>query len=146
MAESSSQVEKALEGVDERKRATLSRLIVGTSFVVPVVASFAIDALTISKAIAQNSTSSVVPSDRRLKSDIVRLATLPSGLGLYRFKYRWSDTAYVGVMAQEVLEVAPQAVITGADGFYRVDYAALGLELMTYEDWLRNNPPARAAA
>jgi hypothetical protein len=146
MAESSSQVEKALEGVDERKRATLSRLIVGTSFVVPVVASFAIDALTISKAMAQNSTSSVVPSDRRLKSDIVRLATLPSGLGLYRFKYRWSDTAYVGVMAQEVLEVAPQAVITGADGFYRVDYAALGLELMTYEDWLRNNPPARAAA
>jgi len=51
-------IEQALEGVDARKRETLSRLITGTSFVVPVVASFAMDALTISKAGAQPSNAS----------------------------------------------------------------------------------------
>src|SRR5690242_14590741 len=88
-------VERALEGVDEGKRATLARLITGTSFVVPVVASFAMGGLTISKHAAAATNSTVILSDRRLKSDIVRLATLPSGLGLYRFHYRGGDVAYV---------------------------------------------------
>ena len=35
------------------KRQTLSRLITGTAFVAPIVASFAMDGLTISKAQAQ---------------------------------------------------------------------------------------------
>jgi hypothetical protein len=146
MSDENHNVDRALEGVDESKRATLNRLITGTSFVVPVVASFAMGGLTISKHAAAATNSTAVLSDRRLKSDIVRLATLPSGLGLYRFKYRWSDVAYVGVMAQEVLEVAPQAVITGADGFYRVDYGALGLEMTTYAEWLCGQAPVGAAA
>ena len=41
---------EALAGVDGAKRATLTRLLTGTAFVAPVVASFAIDGLTISKA------------------------------------------------------------------------------------------------
>ncbi|HEY4403792.1 MAG TPA: hypothetical protein VGN55_03985 [Xanthobacteraceae bacterium] len=43
-------IDAALAGVDEAKRATLSRLLTGTAFVAPVVASFAMDGLTISKA------------------------------------------------------------------------------------------------
>src|SRR5258708_37967197 len=38
-------------------------------------------------------------SDRRLKRNIVPLARLESGLGLYRYRYVWSDQVYVGVMA-----------------------------------------------
>ncbi|HLH96353.1 MAG TPA: tail fiber domain-containing protein [Xanthobacteraceae bacterium] len=126
----------ALAGVDARKRATLTRLLAGTAFVAPVVASYAIDALAISKAQALTANGSgIAASDRRLKTAIKRLATLSCGLGLYRFKYLWSDTEYVGVMAQEVRELMPRAVVAGPDGFLRVDYAMLGLEMQTYADW-----------
>ncbi|MEM7428784.1 MAG: tail fiber domain-containing protein [Pseudomonadota bacterium] len=74
-------------------------------------------------------------SDVRLKRDIEALGTLSNGLTLYRFKYLWSDTDMVGVMAQEVLNVAPEAVITGEDGFYRVNYEKLGISMMTFEEW-----------
>lgn len=74
-------------------------------------------------------------SDIRLKRDIQAIGTLANGLTLYRFKYLWSDTDMVGVMAQEVLNVLPDAVITGEDGFYRVNYDKLGISMMTFEEW-----------
>jgi hypothetical protein len=74
-------------------------------------------------------------SDVRLKHKVVRLAVLPSGLNLYRFMYSWSDQAVVGVMAQEVLLIDPSAVLIDADGFYRVIYDRLGIEMITYADW-----------
>jgi hypothetical protein len=43
-------IDEALTGVDDAKRATLTRLLTGTAFVAPIVASFAMDGLTISKA------------------------------------------------------------------------------------------------
>jgi hypothetical protein len=76
-----------------------------------------------------------VSSDRRLKRDIVRLASLDNGLGLYRYRYLWSDTVHVGVMAQEVALAQPHAVVRGADGYLRVDYAQLGLRLQTWDEW-----------
>jgi hypothetical protein len=75
------------------------------------------------------------PSDIRLKRDIAPLRRLDNGLELYRFRYLWSDTAYVGVMAQEVERVRPDAVMRGADGYLRVNYDALGLKFQTYEEW-----------
>jgi hypothetical protein len=130
-------IDDALAGIDAGKRQTLSRLITGTAFVAPVVASFAMDGLTISKAQAQpaNGSGVLVPSDRRLKTGVARVATLPSGLGLYRYRYIWSDIEYVGVMAQEVRDVTPEAVVAGTDGFLRVDYQMLGLEMPTYQAW-----------
>ena len=41
-------------------------------------------------------------SDIRLKTDIAPVGQLANGLNLYRYRYLWSDTIYVGVMAQEV--------------------------------------------
>ena len=133
----SPKIDQAVDGLDENKRKTLTRLVTGSAFVAPVVASFAMDGLSISKAVAQaNGTgSNVTKSDRRLKSNISQVGSLPSGLNLYRFRYSGGKTDYVGVMAQEVLEVAPEAVVTGADGFMLVDYAALGTRMMTYADW-----------
>jgi hypothetical protein len=74
-------------------------------------------------------------SDVRLKRDISLLARLDNGIGLYRYRYLWSDIVYVGVMAQEVIMVAPDAVHLEQDGFLRVDYGALGLRLMTWDEW-----------
>jgi len=76
------------------------------------------------------------PSDIRLKRDIAQVGELDSGINLYRYRYLWSDTTYVGVMAQEVAEVVPEAVLRGADGYLRVDYARLGLRLQTWDQRL----------
>jgi hypothetical protein len=64
-------------------------------------------------------------SDRRLKRDIVKLGERPDGLGVYLFRYLWSPLQHIGVMAQEVLKVKPEAVVTTHNGFYAVDYGKL---------------------
>ena len=74
-------------------------------------------------------------SDIRLKRDITQVGELDSGINLYRYRYLWSDTIYVGVMAQEVAAVKPEAVLRGADGYLRVNYARLGLRLQTWDQW-----------
>jgi endosialidase-like protein len=84
-------------------------------------------------------------SDRRLKRDIEAVGRLDSGLSLYRYRYLWSDTEYVGVMAQEVAEILPEAVRRGADGFLRVDYEKLGTRLMTWEEWNSRQALAHAS-
>jgi hypothetical protein len=77
-------------------------------------------------------------SDIRLKHDIVLLGTLDNGLGFYRFAYNGSDKAYVGVMAQEVQSVQPDAVTRGSDGYLRVRYDRIGLTFQTYGQWIRS--------
>jgi hypothetical protein len=112
------------------KRRALFGMITKTAFVAPVVASFALDSLSLDKASAgvlvSNSTL-LRASDVRLKKNIKRIGTHTLGIGLYEFSYIGSSTRHTGVMAQEVLTVAPHAVLTGPGGFYRVDYGALGL-------------------
>ena len=80
-------------------------------------------------------------SDIRLKHDIIQVARLDSGLGLYRYRYNWSDQVYVGVMAQEVAVIMPDAVVHGSDGYLRVNYELLGLHLMTWNEWLASAKP-----
>jgi hypothetical protein len=68
-------------------------------------------------------------SDRRLKTNVARVGTTVFGLPLYRFSYLGSDTAFTGVMAQDVLGVMPKAVSRDATGFYSVNYGMLGTEM-----------------
>ena len=75
-------------------------------------------------------------SDIRLKHDILLLGHIRDGLGLYRFTYNGGSQAYVGVMAQEVRTIMPDAVVRGADGYWRVRYEKVGLPFQTYEQWL----------
>jgi hypothetical protein len=71
-----------------------------------------------------------------LKHDIILLGHLDNGLGLYRFAYNGSNRAYVGVLAQEVQRVRPDAVVQGSDGYLRVHYHQLGLRFQTYRSWI----------
>ncbi len=64
------------------------------------------------------------------------LGRLDNGLGFYRFSYNGSDKAYVGVMAQEVQAVMPEAVVRGSDGYLRVYYDRLGLRMQSYDAWV----------
>jgi Protein of unknown function (DUF3300)/Chaperone of endosialidase len=75
-------------------------------------------------------------SDIALKHDITLLGHLDNGLGYYRFVYNGGDKAFVGVMAQEVQAVRPDAVIRGHDGYLRVFYDKLGLQFQTYNQWI----------
>jgi hypothetical protein len=77
-------------------------------------------------------------SDIRLKQDIAPLRRLANGLELYRFRYKDGDsTTYVGVMAQDVLKVDPDAVSRDRDGYLRVDYGRIGVKFMTWDEWVR---------
>lgn len=77
-------------------------------------------------------------SDRRLKRNIEPISTFKD-IQLYRFQYLWSDQVYVGVMAQDLLETHPEAIITHPDGFYRVNYRLLGTRMYTLEEWEEKN-------
>ena len=74
------------------------------------------------------------------------LGHLDSGLGFYRFSYNGSDKAYVGVMAQEVQFVRPDAVVRADDGYLRVRYDQLGVKFQTYDQWVRSGARVPAAA
>lgn len=62
-------------------------------------------------------------SDRRLKSNIVRIGTHPLGVGLY--EYDIFGERQRGVMADEVESVLPEAVMEHESGFKMVNYALL---------------------
>jgi hypothetical protein len=68
-------------------------------------------------------------SDVRLKTDIERVGTTVYGLPLYHFRYKSGTERFEGVMAQDVLEVMPDAVVVGEDGYYRVRYGQLGIRM-----------------
>ena len=79
-------------------------------------------------------------TDIRLKQDITPPARLDNGLELYRFRYRGSDrTEYVGVMAQEVQKIEPQAVWRDRSGYLVVNYDRIGVKFMTWKEWLTRN-------
>ena len=75
-------------------------------------------------------------SDMRLKENVSEIGKDPyTGLNLYHFSYinDPDSTMYEGVMAQEVLNFMPEAVVLNEDGYYAVNYSMLGLEMKQVE-------------
>ena len=67
----------------------------------------------------------MIGSDRRFKKGILHIGTHPLGIGVYEYEYVWGGGRQVGVMADEVEQVLPAAVVTGRDGFKFVNYGML---------------------
>src|SRR3990167_339446 len=67
-------------------------------------------------------------SDERLKSNIERVGTHPLGIGIYEYDIGDGDAERheIGVMAQELLEVMPEAVMLMPSGYYAVYYEMIG--------------------
>lgn len=63
-------------------------------------------------------------SDRRLKRNIKRIGTHRLGIGIYEFDYVWDEHA-IGLMADEVKTVMPEAVTRDPSGYDMVDYGKL---------------------
>ena len=61
-------------------------------------------------------------SDIRLKKNIKKISTRPDGLNVYEFDYIWGGGRQIGLMAQEVQGVYPDAV-SESDGYLMVNYS-----------------------
>lgn len=74
-------------------------------------------------------------SDSRAKENVVEVGRHPAGFNLYLFDYKAEFQAEAGagrkfgVMAQEVAQIVPEAVMADESGYLRVDYAKLGITL-----------------
>jgi hypothetical protein len=70
---------------------------------------------------AASGTAASIFSDIRLKDNIERIGTHDTGIGIYKYTYKGSDEPQIGVLAQEVEQVMPEAVGEVA-GFKTVDW------------------------
>ena len=68
-------------------------------------------------------------SDISIKENIEKIGVLENGLSLYKFEYKdqykdtWGHGTQIGVMAQDVEKLMPEAVAIHADGYKMVNYA-----------------------
>jgi hypothetical protein len=63
-------------------------------------------------------------SDVRAKENVQPVGKLNDGQKVYSYNYKGDPTPEIGLLAQEVEKVRPEAVATGPDGLKRVDYGA----------------------
>lgn len=78
-----------------------------------------------STAPAATTVASTAASDRRLKRDIFKIGELASGIPFYIFKYKGYEGWHVGVIADEVVGVIPEAVLEDERGIQYVRYDLL---------------------
>jgi hypothetical protein len=64
-------------------------------------------------------------SDERVKTDINRVGTTNNGLPIYTYRYKFGGPVQMGVMAQDVEKVKPEAVET-FNGVKMVNYSMIG--------------------
>lgn len=78
----------------------------------------------IMQAIGQIGSSAVKASDRRLKTDIKLVGKTDSGIPVYTYKYKGENVTQMGVMAQDVEQVMPEAV-GELNGYKAVNYGMI---------------------
>ena len=70
-------------------------------------------------------------SDISIKENIRQIGVLSNGLGVYEYEYKpaykntWGYGQQIGVMAQEVEQIIPEAVSVHPDGYKMVDYSKI---------------------
>ena len=74
----------------------------------------------------------IIASDVRVKENIKYLGDLTNGLPFYEYEYKpefkaiGGEGKFIGVMAQDVEKVMPEAVVEHPDGYKMVNYSLLG--------------------
>ena len=68
-------------------------------------------------------------SDIRAKEKIERIGSSPSGIPMYEFNYIGGEARYSGTMAQDLLEMGIDAVSMHEDGYYRVNYNNIDVDM-----------------
>lgn len=93
-----------------------------------------------------NSAPGGAASDIRLKFDIAEIGRLDNGIKIYKFRYIWTDQIFVGVIAQQVAAIVPEAVTMQPNGYLWVNYDRLGLKMQTWQQWQASHRRVAAAA
>jgi hypothetical protein len=73
----------------------------------------------------------IAASDRNLKENIKKIGISKKGLDIYEFEYKNKDLGegiFQGVMAQDLLESNPEAVLSDDSGFLSVDYSLIDVD------------------
>tara|TARA_R100000655_G_scaffold21101_1_gene43316 strand:+ start:8683 stop:9606 length:924 start_codon:yes stop_codon:yes gene_type:complete len=73
---------------------------------------------------------SKTPSSKLLKENIFKLGTSKEGHNVYKFNYKGNPTNYIGVIAEEVQRIKPQAVSRLSNGFLGVDYNLIDVDFL----------------
>lgn len=67
----------------------------------------------------------IMASDARLKTDIQHVGETNGGLPIYTYRYKAGGPMQMGVMAQDVAQVNPEAVAEIGGGYLGVDYGRI---------------------
>jgi hypothetical protein len=116
------------DGLDGNQLATVTHSVCADDGPVPGIFVEELSCFTAGFSLCSDDVSDS-PSDVRLKTDIEQVGTTVYGLPLFHFRYKTGEERFEGVMAQDVLKIMPDAVSLGSNGFYRVDYARLGIAM-----------------
>jgi hypothetical protein len=68
-------------------------------------------------------------SDRRLKTNIADCEMRENGLRIVEFSYLGFTNRWRGLIAQDVLQTHPHAVVEDENGYLTVDYSGLNVSL-----------------
>jgi len=79
------------------------------------------DALSIAGSIASIATPIAI-SSKKAKDNIVKIGESIQGHNIYKFSYKGSPQRYVGVIAEEIQQTKPEAVVTMPSGVLGVNY------------------------
>ena len=75
-------------------------------------------------------TKAPTPSTKLLKENIFKLGTSKEGHNVYKFNYKGNPTNYIGVIAEEVQRIKPEAVSRLSNGFLGVDYNLIDVDFL----------------
>ncbi len=111
--------------------APISALQAGTSMIAPFTSGGTATGATPSPLaaigqIAQGAGTAIAASDINLKENIEHIGE-ENGHKIYEFKYKDKEGRFRGVMAQDVLEINPDAVFE-INGYLAVNYDKIGIE------------------
>lgn len=87
--------------------------------------------LLLAAAVSADSSAAPPPpafSDARIKTDIAWVG-MKGNIPVYQYRYIGLATKFEGVMAQDILNIQPDAVVHAPSGLMAVDYAKLGMKL-----------------
>jgi len=87
------------------------------------------------KMLGKVATAAVMASDPRLKTNVEKIGELADGLNVYRYDYinhpltlDYAEGPHVGVMADEVAAIRPDALGPVVEGYQFVDYSRIEME------------------
>ena len=89
-----------------------------------VMQSAFMDALSIAGSVA----SIYAASSKKLKDNIVKIGKSISGYNIYKFNYKGNSKKYIGVIAEEIQQLKPEAVRMLPNGYLGVNYNLLDVE------------------